>query len=356
MKIASIVGGRPQLIKVKPIVDELRKQKIKHILVYTGQHYDYGMSKIFFDELDIPKPDYNLEVGSHSHGRQTALMLERIEEILLKEKPDIVVVYGDMNSTLAGALSAVKLNIPIAHVEAGLRSYRLDMPEEINRVLTDRISKFLFCPTKTAVENLKKEGITKGKGVYLVGDVMYDIFQKSKSKIQNSKILKRLNLRPRRYLLLTIHRQENTDNLENLKSILSALVKSGKKIVFPLHPHTKKFLEKNRIRLAEYENVLVIDPVSYLDMLVLEKNAQKILTDSGGVQKEAYWLGIPCITLRKETEWLETVVEGRNILVGANKARIIRSILKPSCSFHNDIRSNYTSVAKSIVTIIRKTK
>jgi len=324
MKIISIVGARPQFIKLKPVIEELRKRKITHILVHTGQHYDYEMSKIFFEELSIPEPDYNLEVGSHTQGKQTALMLERIEKVLLKEKPDIVIVYGDTNSTLAGALSAVKLNIPVAHVEAGLRSFRMDMPEEVNRVLTDRISKFLFCPTRTAVNNLKKEGITKG--VYLVGDVMYDIF-KSKIKSHKSKILKKLKLRPKEYLLLTIHRQENADNPKNLKSILSALVESEEKVVFPIHPRTKKALKMIKsFEEKDFKNFLFIEPVSYLDMLALEKNAKKILTDSGGVQKEAYWFGVACITLRDETEWVETMKNNCNVLVGVNKNSISNEI------------------------------
>jgi len=322
MKIASIIGARPQFIKAKPIIDELRRKKIEHILVHTGQHYDYGMSKIFFDELDIPEPNYDLGVGSHTHGKQTALMLEKTEKVLLKEKPDIVTVYGDTNSTLAGALAAVKLSIPVAHIEAGLRSYRLDMPEEVNRVLTDRISNFLFCPTKTAVKNLKNEGIVKG--VYLVGDVMYDAFLDSQKLLNKRKILSMLKLKPKEYLLLTIHRQENTDNLENLKSILTASVETKERVVFPIHPRTKKVMKKNE--LGNFENLIFIEPVSYLDMLSLEKNAKKILTDSGGIQKEAYWFNIPCITLRNETEWVETVETRWNVLVGCNPEQIVEAV------------------------------
>ncbi|MCK4265567.1 UDP-N-acetylglucosamine 2-epimerase (non-hydrolyzing) [Candidatus Babeliales bacterium] len=321
MKIVTIVGARPQFIKYACIYNDLRKEH-DEILVHTGQHYDYEMSKIFFDELDIPAPEYNLEVGSYTHGKQTALMLERIEKVLLKEKADIVLVYGDTNSTLAGALAAVKLSMLVAHIEAGLRSYRLDMPEEVNRVLTDRISKFLFCPTKTAVKNLKNEGMVKG--VYLVGDVMYDAFLDSQKLLSKRKILSKLELKPKGYLLLTIHRQENTDNFKNLKSILSALIKAEEKIVFPSHPRTKKALKK--IEGFKLKNFLPIKPVSYLDMLVLEKNARKILTDSGGVQKEAYWLGTPCITLRNETEWVETVEDKWNILTGAKSDKIINAI------------------------------
>lgn len=325
MKAVSIVGARPQFIKAKSLIDELRRKKIEHILVHTGQHYDYEMSKIFFDELDIPEPDYNLKVGSYTQGKQTALMLERIENVLLKEKPDIAIVYGDTNSTLAGALAAAKLNISVAHIEAGLRSYRLDMPEETNRVLTDHTSRFLFCPTKTAVRNLKEEGISKG--VYLVGDVMYDTFLENQRLLNRRKILSELRLKPKEYLLLTIHRQENTSNLENLTSILQVLMESEEKIVFPIHPRTKKVLEKiESLNREDLENFLFIKPVSYLDMFSLEKNAKKIVTDSGGVQKEAYWFRVPCITLREETEWVETVEARWNVLVGCNPEQIVEAV------------------------------
>jgi len=324
MKIVSIVGARPQFIKVKPIVDELRKRRIRHILVHTGQHYDYQMSKTFFDELKIPKSDYNLEVGSHSHGKQTAIMLERIEEVLFKEKPDIVIVYGDTNSTLAGALAAVKLNIPVAHIEAGLRSFRKDMPEEINRVLTDHISTLLFCPTRTALMNLKKEGIAKG--VFFVGDVMLDVFRMQIKKIRQ-KIIKQLKLIPKGYILLTIHRQENTDNPKNLIQMLRALNKYGKKIIFPVHPRTKDMLVKYAgYSKNKFNNLLFINPVSYTDMLVLESNAGVILTDSGGVQKEAYFLKVPCMTLRRETEWIETLSNGWNKTIGFEPKGIRRSL------------------------------
>jgi UDP-GlcNAc3NAcA epimerase len=326
VKIVSVVGARPQFIKVKPIVDELERKRIQHILIHTGQHYDYEMSKVFFDELKLPKPDYNLGIGSFSQGKQTGLMLEKIEKVLLKEKPNIVIVYGDTNSTLAAALAAVKLHIPIAHIESGLRSYRLDMPEEVNRVLTDHASKYLFCPTKTAIKNLAKEGMTKG--VYFVGDIMYDVFLEGQKLLSRRKILSKLALKKKEYFLLTIHRQENTDNIRNLRSIFSALRQVKEKIVFPVHPRTKKILRQNNILTKGFNNILLIDPVSYLDMLTLEKHAEKILTDSGGVQKEAYWSGVPCITLRKETEWVETVKCGRSILVGVNQKKIVNAINK----------------------------
>ena len=326
MKFLSVIGARPQFIKVKPIIEEVRKHKIHHILLHTGQHYDYEMTKIIFEELEIPEPDYNLNVGSHSHGKQTGIMLERIEKVLMKEKPDVVIVYGDTNSTLAGAVASVKLEIPVAHIEAGLRSFNKKMPEEINRILTDRISDFLFCPSEVAVENLKKEGIERG--VFFVGDIMYDIFLKYREKLEEEKVLKKFGLTPSGYILLTIHRKENTDNPENLKKILESVGESKELAIFPLHPRTKKIILEKEVKIPE--NIKVIKPVSYLEMLVLEKNSKKILTDSGGVQKEAYWFGIPCITLREETEWIETVEEGMNILVGSDKDKILEAIRKVS--------------------------
>ncbi len=320
--IINIVGARPQFIKVKPIIEELEKKQIEQLLIHTGQHYDYTMSQRIFDDLNIPAPDYNLEIGSHIHGKQTALMLEKIEEVLLETRPKIVVVYGDTNSTLAGALAAAKLHFPVAHVEAGLRSFNRRMPEEINRVLTDHVSSSLFCPTKTAVDNLKTEGITTG--VHLVGDVMYDVFLESKNLLDKRTILSKLKLKPKEYLLLTIHRQENTDNPENLKSILTAVAKTGENIIFPIHPRTKKAIEK--IKLGNFENLSFIEPVSYLDMLSLEKNAKKVLTDSGGVQKEAFWCGVPCITLRNETEWVEMIKARWNVLVGCNPEQIVEAV------------------------------
>ena len=291
------------------------------ILVHTGQHYDFEMSQVFFQELKIPKPDYNLGVGSGSHARQTAKIMEKLEPVILRENPGLVIVVGDVNSTLAGALTAAKLNIPLTHIEAGLRSYDKTMPEEINRVLTDHISDFLFCPTETAVKNLKKEGITRG--VYNVGDIMYDTLMISKLKIQKSKLLEKVGLKPKQYLLLTVHRASNTDNLDNLRKIVMAVKESGEKIVFPVHPRTKKQLKKLKIKNLKFK---IIAPQSYFNMLVLEKNAKKILTDSGGVQKEAYWMKVPCITTRDETEWVETVKSGWNILTGVDEKKIKKAI------------------------------
>jgi len=326
MKIATIVGARPQFIKMAPVSKELRKY-FDEVVIHTGQHYDYEMSKIFFEQLNIPEPDYYLGIGSGTHGYQTGEMIKRIEEVLIKEKPDLVLVYGDTNSTLAGALAAVKLHIKVAHVEAGLRSFDKKMPEEVNRVLTDHISDLLFCPTETAVKNLYNEGIKNG--VYLTGDVMFDaLLTNIQIAERNSKILSELGLKPRDYCLATVHRAENTDNRRNLENIINAFIESEELIVFPTHPRTIKFLKVYGLldKLEKADNVLLIKPVSYLDMLVLEKNAKKILTDSGGVQKEAYFLKVPCITLRDRTEWIETVEDGWNVLVGANKEKIIKAI------------------------------
>lgn len=350
MKLLLVIGTRPNFIKVAPLVEEFKKyRKIKSILVHTGQHYDYEMSQVFFRDFNIPKPNYNLGVGSFSHACQMAKVIEKLERVVLKEKPDKIMVFGDVNSTLAGALVAAKLDIPVAHVEAGLRSYDKAMPEEINRLLTDHVSELLFCPTENAVKNLRKEGIKKGLA-YNVGDIMYDALLGARNKIKKSKILKKLNLTPKSYILMTVHRASNTDNLENLKKIIIAVGKSREKIIFPIHPRTRKQLKK--IKLSKFENLEIIKPVSYLDMLALEKDAKKILTDSGGIQKEAYWLKVPCITLRKETEWIETVKDGWNILTGVNEAKILKAIK----TFNpNKKQKNYFGkgdTAKKIIKII----
>jgi UDP-GlcNAc3NAcA epimerase len=322
MKVVSIFGARPQFIKAAPLSRELRKVH-QEVLVHTGQHYDPSLSAVFFEELDIPRPDYNLGVGSASHGRQTGEMLVRVEEVLIQEAPDWVLVYGDTNSTLAGALSAVKLHIPVAHVEAGLRSFNRRMPEEINRVLTDHISTLLFCPTETAVRNLAREGLTEG--AHNVGDVMYDAaLYNSQLAEKKSRILETLGLRPKGYLLTTVHRPDNTDIPENLRSIATALSSLEATVLLPLHPRTRKALHELGITLGG--SVRVVEPVGYLDMLILEKNARLILTDSGGIQKEAYFLAVPCVTLRQETEWVETVEAGWNVLVGADRRKIIEAV------------------------------
>jgi len=322
MKVASIVGARPQFIKAAAVSRELRKQD-KEILIHTGQHYDYFMSEVFFGQLGIPQPEYNLGVGSASHGKQTGEILAKIEEVLIQERPDWVLVYGDTNSTLAGALAAAKLHIPVAHVEAGLRSYNRRMPEEINRVLTDHISDLLFCPTETAVQNLAKEGLTEG--VYNIGDVMYDaVLYNIGIAEEQSHILEELALKPKGYLLATVHRPSNTDDVDNLSAILAAFNEIGETIIFPAHPRTQQAIE--RLGYPLQTHVRLMEPVSYLEMLVLEKNARLIVTDSGGVQKEAYFFAVPCVTLREETEWVETVKEGWNVLVGAERVKITKAV------------------------------
>jgi len=326
LKIVTVVGARPQFVKVSAVSRAITAHnstapegnKINEILVHTGQHFDANMSGIFFEELQIQKPDYQFEIHSLSHGAMTGQMLESIEKVLLQEQPDIVLVYGDTNSTLAGALSASKLHIPVAHVEAGLRSYNRQMPEEINRVLTDHLADILFCPTSIAVTNLEKEGISNG--VANVGDVMFDAFLFSKQRaLKESDILVQLGIKKEQYCLVTVHRAENTGDEKRVKrlfSVFSDLATKDCPFVIPLHPRTKKILEQ--IDNFEYnkECVQIIPPVSYIDMIMLELNAKIILTDSGGVQKEAYFAETPCITLRRETEWVETVKSGYNVLVG----------------------------------------
>ncbi|MBN2089070.1 UDP-N-acetylglucosamine 2-epimerase (non-hydrolyzing) [candidate division KSB1 bacterium] len=326
MKIATIVGARPQFVKAAPLSTILR-QKHEEFLIHTGQHYDPQMSQVFFDELQIPEPDINLGIGSGSHASQTGEMLKKTEDILKEITPDLLIVYGDTNSTLAGALAAVKLLIPVAHVEAGLRSFNRTMPEEINRILADKISNLLFCPTETAVQNLKNEGIESS--VHLVGDVMYDaVLRFGEIAEKKSSILKKLGISPKNYFLATVHRAHSTDSAENLKHIIDAFNESQLPIVFPVHPRTVNALKQFQLwsLIESSQSIVNIEPVSYLDMLVLEKNAAKILTDSGGIQKEAYFFQVPCITLRKETEWVETVDDNWNILVGTDKNRILEAI------------------------------
>ena len=331
MKIVSIVGARPQFIKCAPVSRELRKEH-EEILVHTGQHYDHGMSAVFFEELAIPEPDYNLGIGSGAHGRQTGAMLGAIEDVLEREEPEIVLVYGDTNSTLAGALAAAKMHVPVAHVEAGLRSFDRRMPEEVNRVLTDHASDILFCPTTTAVRNLAAEGVTEG--VFLVGDVMVDAMNHNRAIAEErSRILEDAGVRPGEYLVVTVHRPSNTDSRENMAAIIGALGEAGVPVVFPVHPRTRKFLLGYDLLAAMPENIRITEPLGYLDMLRLMAHAKKILTDSGGVQKEAYMLGVPCITLRENTEWVETVEAGWNVLVGAEREGIVDVIRQFSPGF-----------------------
>ena len=334
MKILSIVGTRPQFIKAAMVSKKLREKGIKEVLIHTGQHYDLNMSDVFFKELNLPKADYYLGIGSGTHGEQTGKMLLEIEKALLEQKPNIVLVYGDTNTTLAGALATAKLHIPVAHVEAGLRSYNKKMPEEINRVITDHCSDILFCPTEAAVENLKQEGITNTANniphslplVVNVGDVMYDaaLFSGDKAK-RESNILKDMNLESKAYVLATVHRAENTDNPARLMEIFEGLDEVARDIpvILPLHPRTRKKLGDIKFSTS---NVKLISPLGYLDMVMLEKNARLIVTDSGGIQKEAFFHKVPCVTLRDETEWVELVEAGVNVLVGADKGKIMQGI------------------------------
>ncbi|NUQ86766.1 MAG: UDP-N-acetylglucosamine 2-epimerase (non-hydrolyzing) [Anaerolineales bacterium] len=322
MKILTVVGARPQFVKAAA-VNRVLCEKHTEVILHTGQHYDESMSEVFFRELDIPEPDYNLGVGSAGHSAQTGEMLIRMEPIFEKENPDWVLVYGDTNSTLAGALVASKMHIPLAHVEAGLRSFNRAMPEEINRVVTDHLSQLLFCPAQKAVGNLKLEGVTSG--VHIVGDVMYDaVLRHSATAEKKSTILSSLNLESKKYLLATVHRVSNVDETQTLLNILETFGMLGETVVFPVHPRTRKAIQTAGFSLGE--NVKLIEPVGYLDMLWLEKNARVILTDSGGVQKEAYWFGTPCVTLREETEWVETVEAGWNVVVGTQRGRIIDAV------------------------------
>jgi len=338
MKIATIVGARPQFIKAAPVSRAIRasRKAVSEIIIHTGQHYDDNMSAVFFDELGIPAPDYDLGIGSASHGAQTGAMLAAIERILEREWPDWVLIYGDTNSTLAGALAAAKMHIPVAHVEAGLRSYDRRMPEEINRVIADQLSSALFCPSKVAAANLRKEGVHNG--VYVVGDVMAEALDyavaraKQPGKERGREFgLGRLGVEEGPYILATVHRAENTDDPGRLKGILAALTRLARKqpVIFPVHPRTKKMLAKAGRRTeptaGTAAGIRFIDPVGYLEMARLESGAAMILTDSGGIQKEAYWLRIPCVTLRDCTEWVETVASGWNVLAGADAEAIVRA-------------------------------
>ncbi len=323
MNIVLVVGARPQFIKASPVHRALSQAGARCYLLHTGQHYDHGMSEIFFHELGLPEADVNLDVRSGSHAQQTGAMLVGIESILLHEKPDWTLVFGDTNSTLAGALAAVKVHLPVAHVEAGLRSFNRLMPEEHNRVLTDHCSDLLFCPTPTGVNNLAREGITQG--VHLVGDPMYDAVLMFGNLAQSrSNILDTLQIPPKSYLLATIHRSYNTDDHMALRDIFTAFAQIGEKIILPLHPRTRQALAQ--IRLDPPTNVEVIEPIGYLDMLMLEQNARIILTDSGGMQKEAFFFSVPCITLRPETEWVETVQAGWNVVAGTDPQRILAAV------------------------------
>lgn len=326
MRFISIVGARPQFIKLAPVSRALRLRH-EEVIIHTGQHYDAALSGQFFAELAIPAPDYHLGIGSASHGAQTGRMLEAIEGVLLKERPDGVVVFGDTNSTLAGALAAAKLHLPVAHVEAGLRSFNRAMPEEINRVLTDHLSSWLFPPTETARAHLAREGITAG--VEVVGDVMYDVLKQVQPGLAEraGALLSELGIAPGTYLLLTIHRPANTDDPVRLRQVARAIGDLGKPVIFPVHPRTRKCIEQ--YHLTWNAQVQLIEPLGHLDMLALVQAAKRVVTDSGGVQKEAFLLGAPCVTLREETEWPETLEGGWNILVGSRPEAIVEAIERP---------------------------
>ena len=323
-----MIGARPQFVKAAPVSRALRETGHEEFVVHTGQHYDYRMSGIFFEEMGLPDPNLNLGVGSGSHAEQTGQMLLGLEEVMVDQRPDWVLVYGDTNSTLAGALAASKLRLPVAHVEAGLRSFNREMPEEINRVLTDHCSDLLFCPTQTAVDNLAREGITRA--VHLVGDTMHDavlLFTEGAAS-RRATVLDDLGLEPGGYLLATLHRPYNTDKPDNLLRILDAFAALGETVVLPAHPRLRRRLAEEGCVPAEGERggVMLIEPLGYLDMLALERHARLILTDSGGIQKEAYFFGVPCVTLRPETEWVETVESGWNVVVGADPVRIVAAV------------------------------
>ena len=334
MKVVTVIGARPQFIKaaaISRVISNSYADKIEEVILHTGQHHDENMSKIFFDELEIPKPKLNLEISGGRHGTMTGKMLGAIENFLIEEQPDWLLVYGDTNSTLAGALAAAKLHIPVAHVEAGLRSFNKKMPEEINRILVDKVSDLLFCPTEISMSNLKTEGIVKG--VHNVGDVMFDIALLYREKaLEKSKILRNLNLTKGKFCLATCHRAENTNDIKKLYEILTALniINKNIQVVLPLHPRTRKLiLEYNLSEMLT--EITTTGPLSFFDMLAIEQSSQFILTDSGGVQKEAFFLNVPCITMRDETEWIETIESGLNTLTGASKERIVGAVDRITC-------------------------
>ena len=323
MKVVSVIGARPQFVKAAAVSRVLRLQH-EEVLVHTGQHYDYQMSGVFFEGLELPHPDVNLGAGSGSHAAQTAAMLVGLEQRIDAERPDWVVIYGDTNSTLAAALAAAKLCVPIAHVEAGLRSFNRRMPEEINRVLADHASDLLLCPSQQAITNLTTEGVSGN--VHLVGDVMLDVLRWAEPRAEAlaPATLGRLGLAPKGYLLATVHRAENTSDRESLLRIMGALNALDEPVVFPVHPRTRRILDELDVRLKPH--VALIDPLGYLEMIALVSHARLVLTDSGGLQKEAYWVGVPCVTMREQTEWTETVEAGWNVTVGTDENAIISAV------------------------------
>lgn len=351
-KILTIAGTRPQLVKIAAVSRVLR-ESFEEVLVNTGQHYDYNMAGVFFDELNLPKPDYDLGIGSDTHGRQTGRMMIAVEEVVEKEKPDAILVYGDTNSTLAGAITASKLHIPIIHIEAGLRSYNKEMPEELNRIMTDHISTLLFAPTDIAVGNLSMEGITEG--VHQVGDVMYDAVLYNMALAEERHSLTEYDLKSDAYVLGTIHRADNTDNKNRLEAILQAFSALEEIVYLPLHPRTKNKIEFYGLNsvLEQAENIRVVKPVSYLEMLLLEKHAKTIVTDSGGVQKEAYFAKVPCITLRDQTEWVETLDFGWNQLVNPLEVNLAEKLLNLQLGDPIDDLYGDGEASKKIVSIMK---
>ncbi|GCC52459.1 UDP-N-acetylglucosamine 2-epimerase [Chryseotalea sanaruensis] len=353
-KIVTILGARPQFIKAATLSRVFHERDLKEVIIHTGQHYDWNMSDIFFEQMAIPKPNYALSINSKHHGDMTGKMLEGIEKVLLDEKPNAVLVYGDTNSTLAGALAAAKLHIPIAHVEAGLRSFNRRMPEEINRVLTDHMSTWLFAPTTTAVNNLSKEGITQ-ESILQVGDVMYDaVLFYQKMAQQQSDVLKRIGINSEPFILATIHRAENTNSQEKLRAIFSQLeiLAKEKLVILPLHPRTKSLLDRD----YSTDQFKIIDPIGYFDMILLQKHCKLIITDSGGVQKEAFFNNKFCITVREETEWVELVEHGFNFL--ANPISTIQTLVTQLWDREFDSKKNNLygigKSAEKIVDILEK--
>ncbi len=350
MKLITIVGARPQFIKAAAVSRELAKyDEIEELIVHTGQHFDANMSDVFFDEMEIPRPHYNLDVNGLSHGAMTGQMMEKIEKVLMDEKPDWVLVYGDTNSTIAGAMAARKLHIKVAHVEAGLRSFNMRMPEEINRILTDRISNILFCPTDTAIANLKKEGY-ENFDIKIVksGDVMQDAAMFYAGRAQKPKV----DL-PDEFVLATIHRAENTDDPARLKAIFEAFAHISKRlpVVLPLHPRTKKIIEKLDLKI-DTSKIFILEPVGYLQMVYMLKSCKLVMTDSGGLQKEAFFFAKPCITLRDETEWVELVENGFNTVVGADKNKIIKAF--DSQNYKIDFRKDLYGKGKASQNIVKE--
>lgn len=343
IKVTLVLGTRPQIIKSAPLICLANNDpEIELSIVHTGQHYDYEMTKIFFEEFNLPEPAVNLNVGSGTHAQQTARIMTRLEKILLKQRPDLVIVPGDTNSTLAGALTAAKLHIPVAHIEAGARSYDMRMPEEVNRRLTDHCSTLLFTPTENCTKNLLKEGIDERK-IYQIGDTMYDVLLQELPRAEKTTVLEELGLEPKTYVLLTTHRPENVDNSKNLRNIVEAMMKFRPVVVvFLVHPRTRKQLYKMRFyeKIEKEKHIKMIKPQGYRETINLMKNARLILTDSGGMQKEAFWLKIPCLTLRETTEWPETVILGANSLVEVNSQKIVEKF--------NDIISREKEIVENL--------